>query len=84
MLHQTETDKAPLLETFSEETRRNIATLERGSLVLMVEFQIEDDGPVCSLQLVGWKGAVSLRVYIPKHDRMHYLRLCGVDVSKFG
>jgi len=84
MLHQGEADKAPLLSSFSEETQKNIASLVRGSLVLLVEFPVEKDGPVCSLQLVGWKGAVSLRVYIPRNDRMHYLRLCGVDVAKFG
>jgi len=33
--------------------------------------------------LVGWKGKLSLRAYIPKSERVHYLRLCGADVSKF-
>jgi len=33
--------------------------------------------------LVGWKGKSSIRAYIPKSERVHYLRLCGADVSKF-
>lgn len=74
----------PLLEMFSEETRKKIETMERGSLVLDVDLQVENDGPMCNVELVGWKGAVSLRAYIQKDDKVHYLRLCGADVSKYG
>lgn len=34
--------------------------------------------------LVAWKGKTSVRAYVAKSDRIHYLRLCGADVSKFG
>ena len=33
--------------------------------------------------MVGWKGKQSLRAYVPKNERIHYLRLIGGDTSKF-
>lgn len=76
-------EKAPLLEEFSEETQKQIEGVDRGSLILDVELEVENGGPKCQLELVGWKGAVSLRAYIQKNDKVHFLRLCGADVSKF-
>ena len=33
--------------------------------------------------MVGWKGKASIRAYVPKNERVHYLRLIGADTSKF-
>ena len=46
----------------------------------MVECKTDD----LEIVLVTWKGKTSVRAYVPKSDRIHYLRLCGGDVSKFG
>ena len=35
------------------------------------------------MDLVGWKGKASIRAYVPKNERIHYLRLLGGDTSKF-
>ena len=35
------------------------------------------------LEIVGWKGKASVRAYVPKNDRIHYLRLLGGDTSKY-
>ena len=35
------------------------------------------------LEIVGWKGKASVRAYVPKNDRIHYLRLIGGDTSKY-
>ena len=35
------------------------------------------------LEIVGWKGKSSVRAYVPKNDRIHYLRLIGGDTSKY-
>ena len=32
---------------------------------------------------MGWKGKNSLRAYVPKNERVHYLRLIGADTSKY-
>ena len=34
--------------------------------------------------IVAWKGKTSVRAYVAKCDRIHFLRLCGGDLSKFG
>ncbi|ODM91643.1 tRNA (cytosine(34)-C(5))-methyltransferase [Orchesella cincta] len=83
LLNDDDKDKPPLLELLTEETRKLVEPIERGSLVLDIDLQVEDDGPLCKLQLVGWKGTNSLRAYIQRNDRVHYLRLCGADVSKY-
>jgi tRNA (cytosine34-C5)-methyltransferase len=35
------------------------------------------------LEFVGWKGKNSLRAYVPKNERVHYMRLIGCDTSKY-
>ena len=35
------------------------------------------------MEIVGWKGKASVRSYVPKNDRIHYLRLIGGDTSKY-
>lgn len=35
------------------------------------------------IELVGWKGNKSVRAYVAKNDRIHYLRLLGADTSKY-
>jgi tRNA (cytosine34-C5)-methyltransferase len=60
----------------------------QGSFVLVYEEQEspfpEQDIPPLTLMMVGWQGAKSTRAYIPLSDCVHYLRLCGADVSKYG
>jgi len=41
------------------------------------------DGLDLKLELVGWKGKASVRAYVPKQERIHYLRLAGGDTSVF-
>ena len=35
------------------------------------------------MEVVGWKGKISVRAYVPRNDRLHYLRLIGADISSF-
>ena len=35
------------------------------------------------VEFVGWKGKSSLRAYVPKNERLHYLRMIGEDTSMF-
>lgn len=36
-----------------------------------------------TIELVGWKGNKSVRAYVARNDRIHYLRLLGADTSKY-
>jgi tRNA (cytosine34-C5)-methyltransferase len=60
----------------------------QGSFVLVYdeeESPFSEQGiPPLALVMVGWQGAKSTRAYIPLSDCVHYLRLCGADVSKYG
>ena len=47
-----------------------------------IAFIYQADDSV-TIQLVGWKGNKSLRAYVAKNDRIHYLRLLGADTSKY-
>ena len=35
------------------------------------------------VKTVGWKGKMSVRAYVPRNDRLHYLRLIGADITAF-
>ena len=37
----------------------------------------EESSVKCELAFVGWRGAHSSRLYINKHDRIHFLHLIG-------
>jgi len=78
-----DTNVQPPLNNLSESTRKQIEHLERGSVVLQVDTEMEDNGPKFRMVLVGWRGTASLRAYVQKAERIHHLRLCGGDVSKF-
>lgn len=70
----------PKTETLSEVTRNNIEPLAKGSCVLVCE-KLDKNHPF-KFELVGWRGKVSCRAYVPKNERIHYLRLLGADTSK--
>lgn len=57
----------------------------------VVEFLVKkciwfcsQDGPQCQLVVCGWKGKISCRSFLPKFERGHYLRLCGVELKSHG
>lgn len=55
-----------------------------GSCILIYEENETDHPNPLKLQIVGWRGTMSLRAYVPKNDAIHYLRLLGADCSQFG
>jgi tRNA (cytosine34-C5)-methyltransferase len=48
------------------------------------ESSSDGSSPPLTFTMVGWRGAKSVRAYISVSDCVHYLRLCGADVSKYG
>ena len=74
--HSTKTPTHPLNKGASFEYR--IASVGPGCCTL--------PGRGCSdlyLLIVGWKGKISVRAYIPRNDRLHHQRLIGADISSF-
>lgn len=38
--------------------------------------------PQCPIQLCGWRGKTSIRAFVPRNERLHYLRMLGVEVFR--
>lgn len=38
-----------------------------------------ETGHESEIIMTGWRGKTSCRVYVPKFERHHVLRLCGID-----
>lgn len=55
-----------------------------GSCILLYKEEKTDNSNLLDLKMVGWRGIISLRAYVPTCDAIHYLRLLGADCSKFG
>ena len=49
--------------------------------IMLVDRCCSDSGPQCQLLMCGWKGKISCRSFLPKFERGHYLRLCGVELK---
>ena len=58
-----------------------MSQIETGSVALV--FEEKRDDYLLKVEFVGWKGKNSLRAYVPKGERIHYLRLLGCDTSKY-
>lgn len=39
------------------------------------------DALQCPIVLCGWRGKASIRTFVPKNERLHYLRMMGLEVS---
>ena len=57
--------------------------LEKTDHICSFEIGIISGEKTLRINLVGWKGKASIRAYVPKNERVHYLRLIGADTSKF-
>ncbi|XP_058825989.1 tRNA (cytosine(34)-C(5))-methyltransferase [Topomyia yanbarensis] len=78
LLSNSDPTKPPVLDALSETIQKEVENLEPGSCVL--QYKAEDG---LKMNLVGWRGAKSLRAYVDQHDTVHMLRLLGADVSKY-
>ncbi|CAH1803381.1 unnamed protein product [Owenia fusiformis] len=77
----------PFLDNFSNDVHSQAKAYSVGSIWFIYDpsdeaFMDQDDrenGPNCKLVFCGWKGKVSMRSFVPKQERFHFLRLCGVQ-----
>ncbi|KAM9166575.1 RNA cytosine C(5)-methyltransferase NSUN2 isoform 1-T1 [Pangshura tecta] len=77
------TQENPFLSKFSSETHKWVKDLAMGSIVLKYEPDpSKPDTLQCPIVLCGWHGKTSLRAFVPKNERLHYLRMMGVEVFK--
>jgi len=84
LLLNNDKDTPPRIETLSSATQEAVKHLPSGSFVIVVDCKIGEDGPNFTIELIGWRGNSSIRAYVALNERVHYLRMCGQDVSRFG
>ncbi|KAG8442522.1 hypothetical protein GDO86_011354 [Hymenochirus boettgeri] len=77
------TQENPFLSQFSVETQKQNECLDMGSIVLKYEPDPQKPETLqCSIVLCGWRGKISIRSFVPKNEKLHYLRMMGVEVFK--
>ncbi|KAH0618043.1 hypothetical protein JD844_016993 [Phrynosoma platyrhinos] len=77
------TEENPFLSKFSNEACNQLKGMAMGSIVLKYEPDSnKPDTLQCPIVLCGWLGKTSLRAFVPKNEKLHYLRMMGVEVFK--
>lgn len=71
----------PYITRMSAQAADQLNGIDQGGCVFVYKPEPGLDGPSCRLLICGWKGKVSCRSFIPKSDRGHFLRLCGVELT---
>ena len=67
---------------FSDVIKKDLMTDTISGSFIMTYVPNEDETNVsCKISLVGWRGEKSCRLYIGKHDRVHYLHLLGMNLK---
>ncbi|XP_023607793.1 tRNA (cytosine(34)-C(5))-methyltransferase isoform X3 [Myotis lucifugus] len=75
------TQENPFLRKLSSETYIQAKDLAKGSVVLKYEPDpTKPDTLQCPIVLCGWRGKASMRTFVPKNERLHYLRMMGLEV----
>uniref|UniRef100_A0A4W5MCJ8 tRNA (cytosine(34)-C(5))-methyltransferase n=1 Tax=Hucho hucho TaxID=62062 RepID=A0A4W5MCJ8_9TELE len=77
------TQENPYLSKLEEDAHQQAKKIGMGSIVL--KFRPDNsnpDGPQCPIELCGWRGKTSIRAFVPRNERFHYLRMLGVEVFR--
>ncbi|KAB1281340.1 tRNA -methyltransferase [Camelus dromedarius] len=76
------TQENPFFRKLSSETYSQAKDMAKGSVVLKYEPDpTKPDTLRCPIVLCGWRGKASIRTFVPKNERLHYLRMMGLEVS---
>uniref|UniRef100_A0A8C8MA41 SAM-dependent MTase RsmB/NOP-type domain-containing protein n=1 Tax=Oncorhynchus tshawytscha TaxID=74940 RepID=A0A8C8MA41_ONCTS len=73
------TQENPYLNKLEDDAHQQAKKIEMGSIVLKYR---NPDCPQCPIELCGWRGKTSIRAFVPRNERFHYLRMLGVEVFR--
>ncbi|XP_036808943.1 RNA cytosine-C(5)-methyltransferase NSUN2 isoform X1 [Oncorhynchus mykiss] len=77
------TQENPYLSKLEEDAHQQAKKMGMGSIVLKYRpDKSNPDGPQCPIELCGWRGKTSIRAFVPRNERFHYLRMLGVEVFR--
>ncbi|KAM9252987.1 RNA cytosine C(5)-methyltransferase NSUN2 [Dugong dugon] len=75
------TQENPFFRKLSSEAYNQAKDMAKGSIVLKYEPDAGKPGTLqCPIVMCGWRGKASFRTFVPKNERLHYLRMMGVEV----
>ncbi|XP_064640882.1 RNA cytosine-C(5)-methyltransferase NSUN2-like [Lineus longissimus] len=75
-------EDAPFFFKFATDFANEMETYSQGSLILKYTPEDTPGAPKCNLTIVGWRGKTSLRSFVPRYERSHFLRLCGIEANE--
>ncbi|XP_061616511.1 RNA cytosine C(5)-methyltransferase NSUN2 [Phyllopteryx taeniolatus] len=77
------TQENPFLSKLEDDAHAQAKKILMGSIVLKyIPNPNKPAEPQCSIQLCGWRGKTSIRAFVPRNERYHYLRMLGVEVFR--
>uniref|UniRef100_A0A3P9PVR6 tRNA (cytosine(34)-C(5))-methyltransferase n=1 Tax=Poecilia reticulata TaxID=8081 RepID=A0A3P9PVR6_POERE len=77
------TQENPFLSKLEDDAHAQAKQMGMGSIVLKyIPNPNNPSEPQCPIQLCGWRGKTSIRAFVPRNERFHYLRLLGVEVFR--
>ncbi|KAJ8273145.1 hypothetical protein GJAV_G00098010 [Gymnothorax javanicus] len=77
------TQENPYLSKLGNDAHAQAKQLVMGSIVLKYKPDPQNaDAPQCPIELCGWRGKTSIRAFVPRNERFHYLRMVGVEVFR--
>lgn len=77
------TQENPFLSKLQDDAHAQAKKIGMGSIVLKyIPNPNNPAEPQCSIQLCGWRGKTSIRAFVPRNERLHYLRMLGVEVFR--
>ncbi|KAI5621649.1 tRNA (cytosine(34)-C(5))-methyltransferase isoform X1 [Silurus asotus] len=77
------TEENPFFSRLGDDAHAQAKKLEMGSIVLRYEPDSNDpSAPQCPIDLCGWRGKTSIRAFVSRNERFHYLRMVGVEVFR--
>uniref|UniRef100_A0A8C8I5C4 tRNA (cytosine(34)-C(5))-methyltransferase n=1 Tax=Oncorhynchus tshawytscha TaxID=74940 RepID=A0A8C8I5C4_ONCTS len=75
------TQENPYLSKLEEDAHQQAKKMG----VIVLKYRPDNsnpDGPQCPIELCGWRGKTSIRAFVPRNERFHYLRMLGVEVFR--
>ncbi|XP_042362227.1 RNA cytosine C(5)-methyltransferase NSUN2 [Plectropomus leopardus] len=77
------TQENPFLSKLQDDAHAQAKKMVMGSIVLKyIPNPNNPAEPQCPIQLCGWRGKTSIRAFVPRNERFHYLRMLGVEVFR--
>ncbi|XP_039978602.1 RNA cytosine C(5)-methyltransferase NSUN2 isoform X2 [Xiphias gladius] len=77
------TQENPFLSKLEDDAHAQAKKLGMGSIVLKyIPNPNNPAEPQCPIQLCGWRGKTSIRAFVPRNERFHYLRMLGVEIFR--